>query len=119
MSGYRGLAVKRAEKVTVEAVEQTPSTPQEDGTGTGGDDDPTGTENEPETGDQGSSDDDAGDDSPDDAAGDESEPADEGYDPSAHTVSEVQAYLEDNPDQATYVLDRERADKARKTLIGA
>ncbi|QGJ92693.1 hypothetical protein QDA04_gp23 [Microbacterium phage Megan] len=48
------------------------------------------------------------------------EPAtDEGFDPSAHTVTEVQAYLGEHPDQATYVLDRERAGKARVTLIGA
>lgn len=45
--------------------------------------------------------------------------ADEGFDPSAHTVTEVQAYLGEHPDQATYVLDRERAGKARVTLIGA
>ena len=44
---------------------------------------------------------------------------DEGYDPSAHTVAEVQQYLADNPDQSGYVLDRERSGKARTTLIGA
>ena len=44
--------------------------------------------------------------------------ADEEYDPSAPTVAEVQAYLADNPDQTDYVLDRERAGKARTTLIG-
>jgi len=47
------------------------------------------------------------------------QPADDGFDPSAHTVTEVQAYLGEHPDQATYVLDRERAGKARVTLIGA
>lgn len=41
------------------------------------------------------------------------------FDPSAHTVAEVTAYLDENPDQAEYVLDRERAGKARVTLIGA
>lgn len=45
--------------------------------------------------------------------------ADEGYDPAEHTVAEVQAYLDENPDQTDYVLDRERAGKARTTLIGA
>lgn len=44
---------------------------------------------------------------------------DEGYDPTAHTVADVQEYLAANPDQADYVLDRERAGKARTTLIGA
>lgn len=43
---------------------------------------------------------------------------DEGYDPSAHTVAEVQEYLDANPDQAAFVLDRERAGKARVTLLG-
>lgn len=48
------------------------------------------------------------------------EPAeDEGYDPSEHNVAEVQAYLEEHPDQTDYVLDRERSGKARTTLIGA
>jgi hypothetical protein len=45
--------------------------------------------------------------------------ADEEFDPSEHTVAEVQAYLDGNPDQTDYVLDRERAGKARTTLIGA
>lgn len=45
--------------------------------------------------------------------------ADEGYDPAEHTVAEVQGYLSDSPEQAQYVLDRERTGKARTTLIGA
>lgn len=44
--------------------------------------------------------------------------ADKGFDPSDHTVFQVQAYLEDNPDQSEFVLERERAGKARTTLIG-
>lgn len=44
---------------------------------------------------------------------------DGGYDPADHTVTEVQAYLAENPDQSGYVLDRERGGKARVTLIGA
>lgn len=41
-----------------------------------------------------------------------------GFDPGAHTVAEVQAYLAEHPDQTDTVLDRERAGKARTTLIG-
>ncbi|QZD98965.1 hypothetical protein QDA05_gp30 [Microbacterium phage Honeyfin] len=98
--------------------------------GTGGDDDTTEGENGPETGDEGSSDEDdesaGAEDAEEEVDGDADEseaepetPADEGYDPSAHTVTEVTAYLDENPDQATYVLDRERTGKARVTLIGA
>ncbi|QSM01224.1 hypothetical protein QDA08_gp29 [Microbacterium phage NoodlelyBoi] len=94
--------------------------------GTGGDDDTSEDENGQETGDEGSSDEDdeSGEQEEVDGDADESEdepetPADEGYDPSAHTVTEVTAYLDENPDQATYVLDRERTGKARVTLIGA
>jgi hypothetical protein len=43
---------------------------------------------------------------------------DAGFDPAEHTVAEVQAYLADNPDQTDIVLDRERAGKARTSLIG-
>lgn len=50
----------------------------------------------------------------------EDEPAgDEGYDPASGTVDEVRAYLADNPTQTEYVLNRERAGKARVSLIGA
>lgn len=49
---------------------------------------------------------------------DDEDVTDEGYDPSEHTVVEVQAYLDENPDQTDYVLDRERAGKNRTTLTG-
>ncbi|WKW87061.1 hypothetical protein SEA_NICOLE72_24 [Microbacterium phage Nicole72] len=78
------------------------------------------------TGDDGAADD-AGDEGSEEEDGNEEPPAepepetpsDEGFDPEAHTVTEVQAYLAEHPDQATYVLDRERTGKARVTLIGA
>lgn len=43
---------------------------------------------------------------------------DAGFDPAEHTVAEVQAYLSEHPDQTEYVLERERAGKARTSLIG-
>lgn len=108
---------------------------QEDGQeapeGSGTDDDTSEDENGPETGDQDSGDDaeagsgepagseDSAEDAEDDSTPEPEVPADEGYDPSAHTVTEVTAYLDEHPDQATFVLDRERAGKARVTLIGA
>ncbi len=97
------------------AAEQGQEGGQEAPEGTGTDDDTSEDENGPETGTEDSSDGDEteGDESDDD------EPADEGYDPTAHTVTEVSAYLDEHPDQATFVLDRERAGKARVTLIGA
>ncbi|QGJ89441.1 hypothetical protein PBI_SMARTIES_37 [Microbacterium phage Smarties] len=112
------------------AAEQGQEGGQEAPEGTGTDDDTSEDENGDETGDQGSGDEEtpAGDDeSESEEEDDESEPdgdepaqpTDEGYDPSAHTVTEVTAYLDENPDQATYVLDRERTGKARVTLIGA
>jgi hypothetical protein len=52
-------------------------------------------------------------------AGLAAQPADEGWDPEPHTVTEVQDYLSDHPDQTEYVLDRERTGKARVSLIGA
>lgn len=54
----------------------------------------------------------------DDDTDDESEPEDAGFDPAEGTVADVQAYLEKNPDQSGFVLDRERAGKNRTTLIG-
>ncbi|AWY05380.1 hypothetical protein HOT42_gp29 [Microbacterium phage Metamorphoo] len=95
--------------------------------GSGTDDDTSEVENGQETGDEGSSDEEesTGSESEEESDGEEviddeeSAPADEGYDPSAHTVTEVTAYLDENPDQATFVLDRERTGKARVTLIGA
>lgn len=123
MSGYRGLAAKRAEKASPTAP-VAPDTDEgergQDGTsdapeGSGTDDDTTEVENGPETGAEDSSE-------ADESEGDESdddEPADEGYDPAEHTVTEVSAYLDEHPNQATFVLDRERTGKARVTLIGA
>jgi hypothetical protein len=56
--------------------------------------------------------------------GDEEEPPDEeepdvevGFDPGAHTVTEVIGFVEDNPDQLEDVLATERAGKDRVTLI--
>lgn len=143
MSGYRGLAAKRAEK-RAEPEEPTGEVEREqgqDGTqdapeGSGTDDDTSEVENGPENVDQGSSgeagdsgtasdageesgDEDSAENAGDDTPADDEEPADEGYDPFAHTVAEVTAYLDENPDQATYVLDRERTGKARVSLIGA
>lgn len=40
-----------------------------------------------------------------------------GYDPAAHTVTEVIGYVEDNPDQLDGILAAEEAGKARTTLI--
>lgn len=61
--------------------------------------------------------------------GDETEPEpepeeptaapDAGYEPADHNRNEVQKYLSENPDQAEYVLARERTGKARVSLIGA
>lgn len=42
---------------------------------------------------------------------------DEGFDPNEVTVATAKAYLAANPDQTDYVLDRERAGKARATLL--
>lgn len=129
MSAYRGLAAKRRERgFPVEEPEAEEDEQGQEGTqdapeGSGTTDDTPEGENGPETGDQGSGDeaDESGEGEQDDTPDDEDapEPADEGYDPTAHTVAEVQAYLSEHPDQATYVLDRERAGKARVTLIGA
>lgn len=44
-------------------------------------------------------------------------PAVEAFDPSAHTVADVLAYLSANPDDAERVLDAERAGKARKGVL--
>jgi trigger factor len=41
------------------------------------------------------------------------------YDPSAHSVEDVQAYLADAPEaEVTRVLQAERDGKARKTILG-
>jgi hypothetical protein len=44
-------------------------------------------------------------------------PAVEAFDPSAHNVADVLAYLSANPDDAERVLDAERAGKARKGVL--
>lgn len=40
-----------------------------------------------------------------------------GYDPAAHTVTEVIGYVEDNPDQLEAIIAAEEAGKARVTLL--
>lgn len=45
------------------------------------------------------------------------EPRGEAYDPGEHTVNEVKAYVEDNPDEAQAVLDAEQAGENRVTLV--
>lgn len=41
------------------------------------------------------------------------------YDPAAHTVAEVVAYVETNPDQLQAVYAAEQAGKNRSTLLSA
>jgi len=52
---------------------------------------------------------------------DEGEPPPEvgpsGFDPGEHTVDDVKAYIDANPDQAQTVLDAEVAGKNRTTLV--
>ncbi|QGJ88884.1 hypothetical protein PBI_TEAMOCIL_30 [Microbacterium phage Teamocil] len=109
---YRSLQVEGEGEQGQESGQEAPE-------GSGTDDDTSEDENGPENDDQGSSDGEESDGDEDDEPEDDGTPADEGYDPSAHTVTEVTAYLDEHPDQATYVLDRERTGKARVTLIGA
>jgi hypothetical protein len=45
-------------------------------------------------------------------------PVGEVFDPSEHTVAEVNEYLDANPDDEDRVIEAERAGKARKALIG-
>lgn len=40
------------------------------------------------------------------------------FDPGEHTVAEVEAYLAEHPEQTDAVLDKERAGKNRKGLVG-
>ena len=58
---------------------------------------------------------------PDDAgAGQQSEPPPEvpvGFDPGAHTVAEVEEYVDQHPEQAQELLDAEIAGKNRTTLV--
>lgn len=39
------------------------------------------------------------------------------FDPAENSVEDVLSYLDDNPDQTEFVLERERAGKARATLL--
>lgn len=41
-----------------------------------------------------------------------------GFDPSEHTVDEVNAYVEEHPDELDSVLELERAGKARVGVLG-
>jgi hypothetical protein len=41
------------------------------------------------------------------------------FDPGAHTVAEVEAYVDDNPDEVDAVLAAEKAGKNRVTLVEA
>jgi ABC-type nitrate/sulfonate/bicarbonate transport system substrate-binding protein len=41
------------------------------------------------------------------------------FDPAEHTVADVLAYLDANPDQAERVMEQEQDGKARKTLLDA
>jgi hypothetical protein len=50
-------------------------------------------------------------------APDQEHPLEVGYDPAAHTVTEVIGYVEDNPDQLDDVVAAEEAGKARVTLL--
>jgi hypothetical protein len=47
----------------------------------------------------------------------ESEGVGAGFDPAAHTVSEVEDYVNDNPDQAGAILSLEQEGKNRVTLV--
>lgn len=49
----------------------------------------------------------------------EVDPEPEGFDPSTHTVVEVQAYLSEHPDETDTVLAAEAAGKNRTTLMEA
>jgi hypothetical protein len=40
------------------------------------------------------------------------------FDPGAHTVAEVEAYIDAHPDEEGAVLDAERAGKNRASLVG-
>jgi hypothetical protein len=57
-----------------------------------------------------------GEESPEPAAEEADEEAE--FDPSAHTVAEVQDHMAENPDDAERVLDAEAAGKNRVTLTG-
>jgi trigger factor len=40
------------------------------------------------------------------------------FDPSAHTVDEVLAYIDEHPDELAAIVAAEAAGKARKTILG-
>lgn len=45
------------------------------------------------------------------------EPDNDEFDPSAHTVDAVKAYVTEHPDYVTEILEAEEAGKARVTLV--
>ena len=45
------------------------------------------------------------------------DPASDAFDPGAHTVADVEAYLDEHPDEIDRVLEAERAGKNRTTLL--
>jgi hypothetical protein len=45
--------------------------------------------------------------------------ADDGFDPSQHTVDAVLAYVKENPDQAAAIVAAERDGKHRSTILDA
>jgi hypothetical protein len=53
-----------------------------------------------------------------DAGGQATTPAAAGFDPSDHTVAEVQQYLADHPDDTDRVVELERAGKNRAGIVG-
>ena len=50
-------------------------------------------------------------------AGEEPPPEGDTFDPGAHTVADVEAYLDEHPDEIDRVLEAERAGKNRTTLV--
>lgn len=44
--------------------------------------------------------------------------ASDAFDPGAHTIAEVQDYVDDHPDESAAIRDAEAAGKARSTLLG-
>lgn len=49
----------------------------------------------------------------------EGEPEPEEYDPGAHTVAEVEAYIAEHPDERDAILQAEAAGKNRSSLVGS
>jgi hypothetical protein len=50
---------------------------------------------------------------------DDPDPQSQGFDPADHTVGDVEAYVDEHPDELGAVLDAERAGKNRVTLVEA